>query len=1060
LDRLGDWIIEERIGAGGLADVFRARPAAGSGRPVALKVLREPERSMAHRKRFLREGRLLARMSHPGLPRCMGAVDGDAPFLVLELLKGRTLSERIKAGGPLEPQQVSFVAIGLLRVLTFLHDNGIVHRDVKSSNVYLADDRRVLLLDLGLAADPSDPLTTTLGDVMGTYAYMAPEQLSGAEVDHRCDLYSLGVTLYEALAGVRPYQARGAAGYLQVGRETEPPVLVDLCPDAPARLLDTVSRLMARDPTARPSSAGIALAMLTGTGDMKRSLEPPPMVGRAASMGAVQAVLDVGGKVTITGEIGSGASRMANWALTTARKEGFETIALRCTERGPPHDALDQLARDLGRLAGPVSAEPVALGRALAAQAAEGPLLVVIEGAEQCAPETGAALAQVLRAAPEAAVVMTGVRAPPGISGHEVQLRALSVGEVTQLLRGMLGTLTPPAGLAAQLHRMSGGLPAIVVLAVKELVARQALWFEGIGDDGTSMWRLDRAVPLTPTTGLVRLFGDVVAALSDGARRLLELLAVAGEALPLDLALEVAELDPSGADQGPLLRAGLAQLEEREGEEWIRLRRPAVGTLVVRQVGPARQVELHRGLARALSQLPASTWRDQRVTWHRAHGAEGSRAPGALLELAQVLQAEGRAGAALDVLGRAAALSNVSSAVAARMAVVRGEALESLGRREEAAEALNAARRLAEDVMDDALLARSLVDLATVYQGLGDERRAATLADEALDILDHLPQDPTLPRALLLAADNLHAAARPEEAAELYHRCIDVALQQDRPGFAAQAHGALGLMLADEGHLGDAVRHLEQEAGYMRTGGPAKDLIVALCRLATCRRRQGRVDAAMEALSEADRHAAAAELPYERALVRIGLAELYLCVGDAEQVHRQLRDARHAVEPDARSAIRLAYRQVQLEVRLVAADHQAALATCQAAELEASRAGFLAVGAFFLGITGVLTADAEALTEAMDVLGRGGDRRLAARLLLLGASVGGDAEVLRSAEAEARASGDTFLLLEALHASGSEEHRREALGLVTEVASHLPGRLGEPFGLLPAVRWARESRGA
>lgn len=526
MERIDGYVIEERIGAGGLADVYRAVPVEGGGRPVALKMLREADRSVAHRKRFLREGRLLARMSHPGLPRCMGAVDGPQPYLVLELLRGRTLSERIKAGGPLDPGQASIVAMGILRVLAFLHDNGIVHRDVKSSNVYLADDRRVMLLDLGLAADPADPLTTTLGDVMGTYAYMAPEQLSGAEVDHRCDLYSLGVTLYEALAGVRPYQARGAAGYLQAGRESEPPPLSELCPDAPARLLDTVSRLMARDPTARPSSAGIALAMLTGSGGVKRSLEPSPMVGRAAAIGAIQAALDVGGTVVVTGEIGSGTSRMAAWALETARKEGFETIALRCTNRGPPHDVVDQLARDLGRMAGPVESDPAALGQALAAQAAEGPLLLVLEGVEQCAPDTGEILSRILRAAPQAAVVLTGVRRPPQLQGHEVQLRPLSVNEVNQLLRGMLNTLTPPAGLAAQLHRMSGGLPAIVVLAVKELVARQALWFEGIGDDGGSMWRLDRTVPLAPTTGLVRLFGEVLASLAEPARSLLELLSV------------------------------------------------------------------------------------------------------------------------------------------------------------------------------------------------------------------------------------------------------------------------------------------------------------------------------------------------------------------------------------------------------------------------------------------------------------------------------------------------------------------------------------------------------
>lgn len=1058
MKRLDDWILEERIGSGGLADVYRAVAADGGGRPVALKVLREPERSVAHRKRFLREGRLLERMSHPGLPRCSGAVDGPQPYLVLELLKGRTLSERIKAGGPLDPAQTSFVALGILRVLGYLHDQGIVHRDVKSSNVYLADDRRVLLLDLGLAADPTDPLTTTLGDVMGTYAYMAPEQLSGAEVDHRCDLYSLGVTLYEALAGVRPYQARGAAGYLQAGRESEPPPLAELCPDAPARLLDTATRLMARDPAARPSSAGIALAMLTGSGGLKRSLEAPPLVGRAAAIGAIQAAMDAGGTVIVTGEIGSGTSRMAHWALETARREGFETIALRCSDRGPPQDVIDQLARDLSRLSGPVDPDPYLLGQALREQVAEGPMLISIEGAEQCSEAAGIALARVLRSAPSAAVVVTGVRPPPHISGHVVELRALTVGEVAQLLRGMLGTHSPPAGLAGRLHWMSGGLPAIVVLAVKELVARQALWCEGMGDDGGTIWRLDRTVPLTPTTGLVRLFGEVLTALPEPARRLLELLSVAGEALPMSVALEVAQLDDSGLDQGPLLRAGLAQVEITDGEEWLRLRRPAVGALVVRQVPAGRQVALHRGLAEAIERGPKSAWREQRVAWHRAHGTEGPGAAAALLDLAERLLGDGHGSSALEVLGRASTHHMASADAMARSAVVRGEALDALGRREEAAEALNAGRRLAEDLADDSLLARALVDLATVYQGLGDERRAASLADEALDILDHRPDDPSLPRALLLAGSNLHAAARPDEAAELYHRCIDVAMRHGRRSFAAVAHGALGVMLAEEGHLDDAASHLEDEARFLRVHNQPGELIQALYRLAICRRRMGRVDLALEALSEAETLASSADFPYERVLVLIGRAAVELSVGDIPAARRTLRGARAAVEPDARSAVRLAYREVQLEVRLLTGDHQAALATCQAAEVEAARAGFLASGAYFLGIMGVLTADAQALTDAMEVLGRGGDRRLAARLLLLGATVGGDAEVLASAEEEARACGDRFLLLEVLHASGSPEHREEAMALVETLAGHMPGDMADTFARCAAVRWARERR--
>lgn len=1058
MEQLGEWILEECIGSGGLADVYRAVSSDGQGRTVALKVLREPDRSVAHRKRFLREGRLLARLSHPGLPRCLGSVDGPQPYLVLELLRGRTLSSRIKDSGPLDPSAVDIIATGLLRVLALLHQNGVVHRDVKSSNIYLAEDRRVLLLDLGLAADPTDPLTTTLGDVMGTYAYMAPEQLSGANVDHRCDLYSLGVTLYEALAGTRPYQARGAAGYLLAGRESAPAPLVESCPDAPARLLDLVSRLMQRDPASRPSSASVALAIYTGSSGVRRELEAPPLVGRAAPMGAVQAVLDSGGRVAVTGEIGAGTTAMASWALNLARKSGFETIALRCSPRAQPDDLLNTLARDLSVLVGPVPAEVEALGKALSDQAHEGPLLLVVEGVEHIAPPAAVRLAEVLSLAPNLACVLFGVRKPDGIAAHEVRLRPLTLHEVNLLVRGMLNTFTPPNGLTAYLHKTSGGMPAIVVLAVKELVARQALWFEGVADDGNSSWRLDRTVPLAPTTGLVQLFGEVLASLGPTARRLMEVMSLAAEPLPEELILDTGEADRSGVDLGPLLAAGLAGRENRPDGDWVGLRRPALGTLVLRQVAPERQQRLHNRLVEGLGALPPSRWRSERIDWHRAHGKQGEEAPAALLELAEKLVESGHLNEALGVLHTASERHEPPPAVLARIALVRGECLNALGRRHEATEALNAARRLGEDLEDEGLLGRVLIALAAVYQGLGDEPRAASLVEEALDILDHRPSDPALPRALLLAGENRHAAARPDEAADLLHRCIDLASAQGRPYYAALAHGALGVMLAEEGGLSDGIRQIEEQVSFFEASGHVAEQVDALVRLARYRVRLGRLDLATDALHRAESLAAVLDLPFAREAVHIGRAACSLALGDTAQAAEELKLARSALDPDASSTLRLDYRLLMLELRLQKHDHQAAIATCEQAELEAARAGFRAVGAWFLGVMGVLTADAEALTQSMGVLSQGGDRRQTALLLLLGATVGGDAEVLRSAEEEARASNDVFTLLAVLHASGTPEDHREAKALTGQIRVHLPSSMLEAFGRSPAVRWAERAR--
>src|SRR5687767_7832282 len=127
----------ERIGEGGIADVFRG---SWREREVALKVLRETERS-GLRKRFVREGRLLQRLSHPGLVRCFEVMDGEQPVLVLELLLGASLDIRLRAG-PITPDEGVLFASSALRTLGYLHENGIVHRDIKASNVWFGDDRR------------------------------------------------------------------------------------------------------------------------------------------------------------------------------------------------------------------------------------------------------------------------------------------------------------------------------------------------------------------------------------------------------------------------------------------------------------------------------------------------------------------------------------------------------------------------------------------------------------------------------------------------------------------------------------------------------------------------------------------------------------------------------------------------------------------------------------------------------------------------------------------------------------------------------------------------------
>jgi hypothetical protein len=215
----------------------------------------------------------------------------------------------------------------------------------------------------------------------------------------------------------------------------------------------------------------------------------------------------------------------------------------------------------------------------------------------------------------------------------------------------------------------------------------------------------------------------------------------------------------------------------------------------------------------------------------------------------------------------------------------------------------------------------------------------------------------------------------------------------------------------------------------------------------------GRPDLALEALAEAETASRFAGLVYHRALSLIGRARVHRLLGDVAGASQLLEEARDARDQGAPIWIRVMWQEVQASVRLRAGDIQAALAVYQAAELEAVRAGYVVMGSFYLGMTGVITADPNSITDAMEILGNAGDRALGATLLLHGATVGGDPDVLESAEEEIRACGDQFLLLEVLLACASSSHQKEALAVAKRIADHVPKNLLSSFLGQPMVRW-------
>jgi eukaryotic-like serine/threonine-protein kinase len=263
LDGLGRYRLDEVLGSGGMAVVYRARDEE-LDRPVAIKVLADNlAADEAFRKRFLREARLAARLSHRNVVQVYDSGEADGrPYIIMEYVEGETLADVLARRGRLPAWEAVELALQVCSGLDHAHRAGLVHRDIKPRNLLLCPDGTIKIVDFGIARSSHGTRLTETGSVLGTAAYLAPEQAAGDDVTPAADVYALGVVLYELLAGRTPHTAESLTEFLARGHEQPIPALRELAPDVPEALEDVVMRCLARIPAYRPASAGDLAAEL------------------------------------------------------------------------------------------------------------------------------------------------------------------------------------------------------------------------------------------------------------------------------------------------------------------------------------------------------------------------------------------------------------------------------------------------------------------------------------------------------------------------------------------------------------------------------------------------------------------------------------------------------------------------------------------------------------------------------------------------------------------------------------------------------------------------------
>jgi serine/threonine protein kinase len=277
----GRYRLLEPLGRGGMGVVWSARDELLT-RPVAVKEVHYPPtisdaEKESLRERTMREARAAAALDHPCAVRVFDVCEDDGqPFIVMELIVGRTLSDVVREDGPLSPAKAAEIGACLVDALQAAHAAGIVHRDVKPGNVIVRDDGRVTLTDFGIASTAGDPSLTSTGLLLGSPAYIAPERARGGRPEPESDWWSLGATLYTAVEGRPPFDKDEPFATLTAVVSDDP---------APARragpLAPVLDRLLDKDPAARPDPEELRplLRAVAVDPDAYAAATPPPAVG-------------------------------------------------------------------------------------------------------------------------------------------------------------------------------------------------------------------------------------------------------------------------------------------------------------------------------------------------------------------------------------------------------------------------------------------------------------------------------------------------------------------------------------------------------------------------------------------------------------------------------------------------------------------------------------------------------------------------------------------------------------------------------------------------------------
>lgn len=925
--RLGPYVLDARIGSGGIAAVYRGR--GPEEELVAVKVLHPASLGTDEVKRFQREFRALGRLEHPNIVSVRKAgIDGAYPWIAMEFIDGEDLDVLLARWEDEPPpdrwNRVERILRDLCAALDHVHRHGLVHRDLKPGNVLVDRDGRAKLSDFGVVKDRSTDNTalTMHGNLVGTVAFMAPEQIVSEEVDARTDLYSLGAVLYVMLTGRRPIEATSVTGFLARHLAHVPPAPSSIRHDVPRRLEAVCQRLLYKDRGQRFPTAQAVLAAL----DDEAGPDAVPIRGRDRLLSAFRERIEAldageGAVVVVAGPEGSGRSFVLDAFAGLAKAAGCATT--RGSGRAP-----NPVTSLLAGLDGDVSTPPSSHLRGLAQAIRGRPTVLLVDDLDAASPRMTDALRRltdklVIEEGERLLLVGSTARTQGPIETFlDTGAQAWVLGPIPRKAvsamlrdRGMRGPAL--ATLTRRLHTELAGRPGAVDAQLQALLQQD--WFAT--EEGRLVPRhapevLARRPLPVPDRARIEVQRRL-STLSPETLGQVEALAVLDRPTSPRLLAELLQADELlDADR----TAELVTPRETEAGTVLEISWPWAATVIRDALDPARRRALHAAAATTLERTHRRTLAAEIAAHFDAAGQPGEAYPRYVRAARTAAQGKDHV-AVLSLCARArgtrpsgeASLSpSKVMTLRRRLYQLEGEAHLARGAWEAAVDPLREAVEAATNTGDAAARARALGALGRAWYRLGRYEEAAPYLDAALAVSE--PGMPERVPALRAAADLRLREGKLAEAEILWTEALHTARSTRSKDAEARARRGLGHLHTLQGRVAEASRQLELALDLIRSDEAPRVRAGLLSRALQLDLAAGRTTSALHRAQALERLASARDLSDRLPQARVLLAEALLAAGRRDEAERAVEQA--AVLLRAHKDPELSLRLARLELDL------------------------------------------------------------------------------------------------------------------------------------------------